>query len=148
MVKIMKKRVKLINELIQLIASKKRGFFKGDSGIARFSINKGIVHFKEEHKGIKKPIKMGESWTKIGWCMHGSTISQQIINFSEFIWTGRPTQLCFYYSGFGLKDQIDVHSKAYNLGIIDHPHFHFHDYENHCDIKVSNMSGLNLRKDS
>lgn len=143
----MKKRAELINEFIEFLSKQERGFFKGQKGIAKFSIKKGTVHYTSEHKGICKPVRIEEELSKMEWVGHGSTMTGQIADFAKFIWTGDYILLNLYYSGISYENQLKIHIQAYNKGIIDYPSFYFHDYTNECNVKVSNILGLNLRKD-
>lgn len=139
----MKKRIQQINSLIKLISEQDNGFFRRKEGkcLANFKLKDNKLFYQDERKGEEREITKRTKWTNLyKWVCHGSTLCTQIIEFAQFIFTGKPQQLVSRYWGISHKSQRVIHQKAFDIEFIDYKEFTFHDYDKKKDItqKVKN----------
>jgi hypothetical protein len=116
-----KTRLQNINKLIDVIASMEgKAFFKnnGAGHNAYFTLKANNLYFTEEWQGKEIPINENSNCFKLE-LHHGSTLSQQIVDFGKFILTGKMQGLFTRYWGYTREQLKPIHDFAIEIGFTD-----------------------------
>lgn len=118
-------RLETVNKLITKISSVGRRFFfnKKDGSVAYFKLENNRIYFVDDY--TKESIyAYGPKYFRNGFS-HGGTMQSLILEFSEFIQTGKCVNgkngyggLCCPYWGYLASEMFEIRSFAYDIGYI------------------------------
>lgn len=117
-------RIKIVNQIIQEIASRSRKFFAGKFGVAEIFQKNNRLYMKNEYNGTEMFLNTKFGYPPKGW-HHGGTLWGLTKDFKDFITTGEKSNhnngyggLYSTYWGYSEADMLAIQEKAKSLGYL------------------------------
>lgn len=95
-------RLSDINHLIHLISSTGRRFFYKNGNVASMILKSGHIYFVDDY--TRKAVRVVNNYRDWNGLSHGGTIRALILDFAEFIRSGKPSNGKHGYGGLLSND--------------------------------------------